>query len=130
LKVLAQLLGIFAALGLLLAAIGIYGLISYSVKERNHELGLRIALGARPRHVLGLVLRQAMILVLFGVLIGVTVSFGAAPLLANFLYGVKPQDLLTLTQVSYLLIAVTLLASYIPARHATKIDPMETLRHD
>jgi ABC-type antimicrobial peptide transport system permease subunit len=115
---------------LILAAIGIYGVMSYSVSERSHELGLRMALGAQPRHVVRLVLGQAMTLSFLGVMMGVAASFAAAPLLARFLYGVKPHDVLTLVLVSSLLIAVTLFASYIPARHATAIDPMVTLRHE
>jgi ABC-type antimicrobial peptide transport system permease subunit len=117
-------------MALILAAIGIYGVISYSVSERSHEFGLRMALGAQPRHVIRLVLRQAMLLSVVGVIIGVAASFAAAPLLAKFLYGVKPHDALTLVLVSSLLVAVSFFASYIPARHATEIDPMETLRHD
>jgi putative ABC transport system permease protein len=89
-----------------------------------------MALGAQPRHVVRLVLRQAMTLSVLGVILGVAASFAAAPLLAEFLYGVKPHDVLTLALVSLLLIAVSFLASYIPARRATLIDPMETLRHD
>ena len=129
-RVLSQLLGIFGAIALILAAIGIYGVISYSVGERSHELGLRMALGAQRRHVVRLVLGHAMMLSIVGVMIGVAASFAAAPLLAEFLYEVKPYDALTLVLVSTLLFAVTFLASYIPARHATAIDPMETLRHD
>jgi putative ABC transport system permease protein len=128
--VLSQMLGIFAAMALVLAAIGIYGVISYSISERSHELGLRIALGAQRGQVVRLVLGQAMMLSLIGTILGVAASFAAAPLLAEFLYGVKPHDAFTLVLVSSLLIAVTFLASYIPARHATLIDPMETLRHD
>lgn len=128
--VLSQTLGLFAAIALILAAIGIYGVISYSVGERSHELGLRMALGALPWNVVRLVLRQAMLLSVLGVIIGVAVSFAAVPLLARFLYGVKPHDVLTLALVSSLLTAVTFVASYIPARHATAIDPMKTLRHD
>jgi putative ABC transport system permease protein len=129
-RALSQLLGFFAAIALILAAIGIYGVMSYSVSERTHELGLRMALGAQPRHVVRLVVGQAMALSSLGVVIGVAGSFAAAPLLARFLYGVKPHDVLTLVLVSSLLIAVTLFASYIPARHATEIDPMATLRHE
>jgi predicted permease len=129
-RVLSQLLGLFAAMALILAAIGIYGVISYSVSERSHELGLRMALGAQPRHVVLLILRKAMTLSFLGVMTGVAASFAAAPLLARFLYGVKPHDVLTLVLVSSLLVAVTFFASYIPARRATEIDPMETLRHD
>jgi putative ABC transport system permease protein len=123
-------LGLFAAIALILAAIGIYGVMSHSVSERSHELGLRMALGAHPRHVVRLVVGQALALSSLGVAIGVAGSFAAAPLLARFLYGVKPHDVLTLVLVSSLLIAVTLFASYIPARHATEIDPMATLRHE
>ena len=121
-SVLSQMLGLFAAMALILAAIGIYGVISYSVSERSHELGLRMALGAQPRHVVKLVLGQAMTLSFLGVMIGVAGSFAAAPLLARFLYGVRPHDVLTLVLVSSLLIAVTFFASYIPARHATEIE--------
>jgi ABC-type antimicrobial peptide transport system permease subunit len=128
--VLSEILGLFAAMGLVLAAIGVYGVISYSVSERSHELGLRMALGAQPRDVVRLILRQAMTPSVVGVIIGVAASFAAAPLLAEFLYGVKPHDVLTLILVSSLLIAVSFLASYIPARRATLIDPAETLRHD
>jgi putative ABC transport system permease protein len=126
----SQLLGLFAAVALLLAAIGIYGVMSYSVSQRSHEIGLRMALGAQPAQVLGLVLRQAMILSVAGVAMGAAASFLATPLLAGALYGVKPHDALTLTLVSLLLIAVTLFASYVPARRATQIDPMDTLRHE
>ena len=129
-RFLAQVLELFAATALILAVIGIYGVISYSVGERNHELGLRMALGAQPGQVLGLVLRQAMVLSLIGVAIGLAGSFAVTPLLAEFLYGVKGHDMLTLVLVSSLLMAVTFVASYIPARHATKIDPMRTLRHE
>jgi putative ABC transport system permease protein len=129
-RFLSQVLELFAAIALLLAVIGIYGVISYSIGERSHELGLRMALGAQPGQVLGLVLRQAMVLSLIGVVIGVAGSFAATPLLAKFLYGVKAHDVLTLVLVSSLLMAVTFVASYVPARHATKIDPMQTLRHE
>jgi putative ABC transport system permease protein len=129
-RFLSQVLELFAGIALLLAVIGIYGVISYSVGERRHELGLRMALGAQRGQVLGLVLRQAMALSLVGVMIGVAGSFVATPLLAKFLYGVKAHDLLTLVLVSSLLMAVTSVASYVPARNATKIDPMQALRHE
>jgi putative ABC transport system permease protein len=129
-RFLSQVLEVFAAIALVLAVIGIYGVISYSVGERIHELGLRMALGARPGQVLGLVLRQAMLLSLIGIAIGIIASFAATPLLSNFLYGVKAHDLWTLVLVSLLLMVVTLVASYLPARHATQIDPMRTLRHE
>jgi len=129
-RFLCQVLELVAAIALILAVVGIYGVISYSVGERTHELGLRMALGARPNQVLGLVLRQAMVLSLIGVAVGLAVSFAVTPLLAEFLYGVKAYDVPTLALVSSLLMAVTLGASYVPARHATKIDPMRTLRQE
>jgi putative ABC transport system permease protein len=129
-RFLSQLFELFAAIALILAVIGIYGVISYSVGERTHELGLRMALGAQRAQVLALVLRQAMLLSLIGVAIGLAGSFAATPLLADFLYGVKSHDFPTLAMVSSLLVAVTFFASFLPARHATKIDPMRTLRHE
>jgi predicted permease len=129
-RFLSQVLELFAAIALLLAVIGIYGVISYSIGERRHELGLRMALGAQREQVLELVLRQAMVLSLLGVVIGVAGSFAATPLLAEFLYGVKAHDPLTLFLVSSILMIVAFFASYIPARRATKIDPMQTLRHE
>jgi putative ABC transport system permease protein len=129
-RFISQLFALFAATALILAVIGIYGVISYSVGERRHELGLRMALGAQPGQVMALVLRQVMVLSGIGVAIGLAGSFAATPLLADFLYGVKAHDLLTLVLVSSVLMAVTFLASYVPARSATKVDPMQTLRHE
>jgi putative ABC transport system permease protein len=129
-RFLCQILELVAAIALILAVVGIYGVISYSVGERTHELGLRMALGAQPNQVLGLVLRQAMVLSLIGVAIGLGGSFAATPLLAELLYGVKVYDVPTLVVVSSLLMGVTFGASYVPARHATKIDPMRTLRQE
>jgi putative ABC transport system permease protein len=129
-RFLSQLLGLFAGVALLLAAIGIYGVMSYSVSQRSHEIGLRMALGAQPGQVLGLVLRHAMKLSAVGVLIGVAASFFVTPFLSVYLYGVKPHDALTLGVVSVVLIGVTLFAGYVPAQRAARIDPMETLRHE
>jgi putative ABC transport system permease protein len=129
-RFLSHILELFAAIALLLAVIGIYGVISYSIRERRHELGLRMALGAQPSQVLRLVLRQAMVLCVTGVAIGLVSSFAATPLLAEFLYGVKAHDMLTVVLVSLFMMGVTFVASYVPARHATKIDPMRTLRHE
>jgi predicted permease len=124
------LLGIFAAIALLLAAIGIYGVISYSVSERRHEIGLRVALGAQSSQVLQLVVKEGLLLSLIGVAIGLVASFGAAPLIGSFLYGVKPHDPPTLILVSIFLVGITALATYIPARRAMMVDPIVTLRHE
>jgi putative ABC transport system permease protein len=121
---------LFTAIALILAVIGIYGVVSYSIRERSHDLAMRMALGAHHGQVLGLVLRQAMGLSVIGVLIGLLGSFAATPLISRFLYGVKAHDVLTLSLVSLLLISVTFFASYVPARDITKIDPIRTLRHE
>jgi putative ABC transport system permease protein len=126
----SQVLGIFAAVALLLATLGVYGVISYSVSERNHEIGLRMALGAQSGQVLGLVLREGLTLSLLGVAIGLAASFGATPVISRFLYGVHAHDPLTLALVSLLLIGITLLATYVPARRATRVDPLVILRHE
>jgi putative ABC transport system permease protein len=129
-RFICQVLELFAGIALILAIIGIYGVISYSIRERSHELGLRMALGAQPKQVLGLVLRQAMMLSSIGIAIGLAGSFVATPLLAGFLYGVNPHDIVTLALVSSLFTGVTFFASFVPARSATRIDPMQTLRHE
>jgi putative ABC transport system permease protein len=126
----AQVLGVFAAVALLLATIGVYGVISYSVSERNHEIGLRMALGAQSGQVLGLVLQEGLTLSLLGVAIGLAASVGVTPVISRFLYGVQAHDPLTLALVSLLLIGVTILATYVPARRATQVDPLVILRHE
>ena len=123
-------LGIFAGIAVLLAVVGIYGVMSYFVGERMHEFGIRIALGALPSDVLTLVGRLGLKLTLIGVAIGVVLSIGLTRLIAEFLVGVKPTDPLTYAAVAVLLIAVALLACYIPARRATKVDPMVALRYE
>lgn len=129
-RFLSQVLGIFAGVALLLAAIGIYGVMAYSVSQRSHEIGLRMALGAQPGQVLSMVMRQAMVLSVVGVGIGAAVSFVMTPMIGDYLYEVKPHDGVTLGVVSAVLIGVTLFASYVPAHRAARIDPMETLRHE
>ena len=129
-RIMAALGGFFGVLALIVACLGMFSVMAFQVSRRINELGLRMALGALPAQVLGLVLRQAMVLSFIGVGIGVVSSFAVTPLLAGFLYGVKAHDILTVVLVSLLLMAVTFVASYVPARQATKIDPMRTLRHE
>lgn len=124
------LLGCFAGLALLLSALGIYGVISYAVSERRQEMGVRLALGARPRDVLKLVLRQAMTLVGMGILLGIAAAQAVIRFIANLLYGVEAHDPATYLAVSLLLLGVALLAAYHPARRATKVDPLVTLRSE
>jgi predicted permease len=124
------LMAIFAVLALALAAIGIYGVISYSVSQRTHEIGIRVSLGAQKRDVLALVLSQGMRVALIGVGIGIPAALGLTRFLSSLLHGVKPTDPLTFISVFLILTAVALLASYIPARRAAKVDPMVALRHE
>jgi putative ABC transport system permease protein len=122
------LLSIFAAVALLLAMIGIYGVMSYSVAERTREIGIRVALGAQRGNVLGLVVKRGLVLVSLGSLIGLGGAIGVTRLMSGMLYGVGATDPLTLAVVAGLLVGVTLLACYVPARRAAKVDPMNALR--
>lgn len=124
------LLSVFAALALLLSAIGIYGLIAYSVTQRRHEIGIRIALGAERGDVMRLLLGQGMVLAGLGIGIGIAGSLGLTRLLKSYLYRVEPTDPIALSSTALLLGVVAMLASYIPARRATKVDPLIALRHE
>jgi len=123
-----SLLSLFALAALLLAAIGIYGLMAYAVAQRTREMGIRMALGARPRDVLALVIRQGMRLAAIGIVLGLAGSFAATRVLTSLLYGVTPTDPVTLTSVAILLALVALLACWLPARRATRVDPTVALR--
>lgn len=126
----ATVLGSFGILAIILAAIGIYGVMSYVVAGRTREIGVRIALGAARRDVLLLIIRQGMTLAIIGLGIGLLIAFGVAQLLAKLLFGVSPVDPLTFVGVSVLLALVAALACYIPARRATKVDPLAALRYE
>lgn len=126
----ACLLALFGLLALTLAAVGIYGVIAYSVTQRTHEIGIRIALGARPSEVLKLVLSQSLQVVLLGVAIGVAASLLLTRLMATLLYEVKVTDPAIFVAVSAVLLGVALAAAFVPARRASRVDPMVALRYE
>jgi putative ABC transport system permease protein len=125
-----MLLAVFAAVAMVLAAIGIYGVIAYSVTQRTREIGIRMALGARRTQMLGMVLRQSMTLVAIGLVIGFIVALAATRVMATLLYGVGANDISIYAAVITLLAAAALLASYVPARRAMRVDPMVALRYE
>jgi putative ABC transport system permease protein len=124
------LLGLFAALATLLSAVGIFGVMNYSVALRTREIGLRLAVGAQPRQVLMLILKQGLVLTIVGVVLGLAAAFALTRLLAGLLFGVGAVDPTTFTTISLLLVIVSLLACYLPARRAMRIDPLRALRYE
>jgi putative ABC transport system permease protein len=115
---------------LVLAGVGIFGVISYSVSRRTHELGIRMALGAQPGSVLSMIMRETLALTLIGVAVGIPCAVAAARLIRRLLFNVRLYDPATLALVPLVLIAVGMLASYIPARRAMRVDPLVALRHE
>jgi len=129
-RILAQLGGFFSLFALALACLGIYGVLSFAVVQRTREIGLRLALGAQRHDVLTLVIGGGLKLALFGSVLGLAGAFAATRLVSSLLFGVTPADPLTFLGVSLLLLRVAVLASWLPARRATKVDPMEALRYE
>jgi ABC-type antimicrobial peptide transport system permease subunit len=125
-----EIVGLFALTALLLAGMGIYGVISYIVSERMHEIGIRLALGAQSRNILRIVVRQGLGLAFAGATVGLVGALIVSHLMAGLLYGVRPTDPVTFAAVALLLIAVALLACYIPARRAIRVDPLVALRYE
>jgi putative ABC transport system permease protein len=123
-------MAIFAGMAVILAAVGVYGVMAYSVSRRTHEIGIRIALGAQQQDVIRLVLHRGAALSLVGIALGLAGALALTRFLSNLLYEVTVRDPLTFVAVSVVLTVVALAASYIPARRATQVDPMVALRHE
>jgi ABC-type antimicrobial peptide transport system permease subunit len=123
-------LGLFALLALVLAAVGVFGVMAYSVSQRTHEMGVRVALGARPRDILLLAVGQGMVVAAIGLGVGIVGSAGLTHFLSGFLYDVKPTDFTTFMTAVALLTGTALLACYLPARRAARVDPLVALRDE
>jgi ABC-type antimicrobial peptide transport system permease subunit len=129
-KVLAQAYTLFGGIALFVAALGLFGLMSYNVSRRTREIGIRMAMGAQRREVLGLVLRESMLLVLAGIAIGIAASLAAGRLVASQLFGLEPTDPITMLSAMLVMLMVSAAAGYLPARRATRVDPMVALRYE
>ena len=124
------LFGVFSMFALLLASIGIYGLIAYTVAQRTHEIGIRLALGAQTTHVRRMIVTQGMILALIGAGLGLAGAFAATRVMRSLLYGVSPTDPATLVSTALLMLGIAVLAAYLPARRASRVNPITALRHE
>ena len=129
-RLIAMLSSFFGLFALLLAALGLYGVMAYAVARRTREIGIRMALGAQAGNVLWLVLRETLLLVSIGIAIGLPVALAATRLVKGLLFGLTTNDPLTITLATLVMLAIAALASYLPARRATKVDPMVVLRHE
>ena len=129
-KLFAQACTLFGGLAMLVAAIGLFGLMSYTVSRRTNEIGIRMALGAQRADVMRQVLRESMLLVAVGVAIGVAAAFGTGRFLSTMLFGLAPTDVVTIAAATLLMVAVSALAGFLPARRASRVDPMVALRYD
>jgi ABC-type antimicrobial peptide transport system permease subunit len=129
-RLVARLSSLFGLLALILACVGLYGLLSYEVAHRTREIGIRTALGAQRREIFRLVLRQGLTLTIFGAIVGITAAIGVTRYLGSLLYGVAATDPLTFVTIACTLVAVALLAGYIPSRRAMRVDPMVALRYE
>jgi putative ABC transport system permease protein len=124
------LLTLFAGLALVLAAVGVYGVMSYAVTQRTHEIGIRMALGAQVGNVMRLVMKSGLVIASIGVVLGLAGAFALTRLMSSLLFAVEPTDKATFTAVSLCLLLIALAACYIPARRATKVDPLQALRYE
>ena len=127
-RVASHLLQMFAGSALLLCVVGLYGVLAYAVTQRTRELGVRLALGAQKRQLIWLVMRRAVVILVLGAAVGMAISLAATRIIVNMIYGVRPFDAITLIGATVLLVATGLLASYIPARRAAHVDPLQALR--
>ena len=129
-KVLAQAYTLFGGIALFVAAIGLFGLMSYNVSRRTREIGIRMAMGAQRKEVLSLVLRESMVLVIAGIAIGIAAALGAGRFVASQLFGLEPTDPTTMMAAIVVMLAVSAAAGYLPARRAARVDPMVALRYE